>query len=495
MNPLARPARLSIRPARFPTRPSHSLPAAAALALLLAGCASLAPPYVAPALPVAANYAGPAAQAGESAAAVGWRDYFSDPQLRELIALALANNRDLRSAVLRVEEARATYGIVGAERFPTIAAQAGVDRSRTPADLSLTGKPLIGSQYQVGLSMANWEIDFWGRVRSLHDAALESYLATDAARRAASIGLVAQVANSYLLLREFDERSALARQTIASHQESVRIFTRRVEVGSTSRLNLTQVQTLLTQAQALGVELEQARAAQFNALTLLVGSPIALAPEAGGLDAGHALRELRPGLPSELLIARPDIIAAEHQLKAANANIGATRAAFFPRLALTASLGTASAELDGLFASGSHAWVFSPSLSLPIFDAGRLRNNLSLAQTRRDLAVANYEKTVQLAFRDVSDALSARYWLERQLAIARSALDTQVERARLAQLRFDHGASPYLDVLDAQRDLLAAQQQLVQTRRALLTSRVGLYAALGGGSAETDSPHLTTSAP
>ena len=322
-------------------------------------------------------------------------------------------------------------------------------------------------------------------MRNLQDAALESYLSTAAASRAARIALVAQVANSYLILREFDERGALAQQTIASHQESVRIFTRRVEVGATSRLNLTQVQTLLTQAQELGAQLELQRAAQFNALTLLVGVPIELPPAVGQLDERTTLRALRPGLPSELLTARPDIVAAEHQLKAANANIGAARAAFFPRLALTSSLGTASAELGGLFAAGSHAWIFSPSISLPIFDGGRLRNNLSLAETRRDLAVANYEKTVQMAFRDVSDALSARFWLERQVLIARRALATQVERARLSQLRFEHGASPYLDVLDAQRDLLSAQQQLVQTRRALLSSGVGLYAALGGGAIAT----------
>ena len=461
-----------------------TLAAIGVLTLLIAGCASLAPPYQTPALPVAATYASPAATHGDRAAAFGWRDYFSDPQLQSLIALALDHNRDLRSALLRVEETRAIYGIVGAERFPSVNAQAGVDRSRTPADLSFTGQPLIGSQYQVGLGMANWEIDFWGRVRSLQDAALETYLSTDAARRAVGIALIAQVANSYLTLRELDERSALARQTTASHQESVRIYTRRVEVGATSRLNLTQVQTLLTQAQALGVQLELERAAKFNALTLLVGTMIELPPEAGWLDDVNPLRELRPGLPSELLVERPDIVAAEHQLKAANANIGAARAAFFPRVALTSSLGTASAELDGLFASGSHAWVFSPSISLPIFDGGRLRNNLSLAETRRDLAVANYEKTVQVAFRDVSDAISARYWLEQQVVIARRTLATQSERARLSQLRYEHGASAYLEILDAQRDLLSAQQQLVQTRRALLSSRVGLYTALGGGAIE-----------
>jgi len=459
-----------------------------AIGVFLYGCASMAPPYTTPALPVSSAYATDGAQDGASAADIAWRDYFTDPQLQTLIDLALANNRDLRIAVLHVDEARAAYGIQRAERFPTLGTQASKDRSLTPGDLNMTGKPLFASQYQVGLGLSGWEIDFWGRVRSLQDAALESYLATDSARRAATVALVAQVANSYFALREVDERIVLAQQTIASRTESLRIFTRRVEVGSTSRLNLRQVQTLLTQAQALGIQLEQERAAQTHALTLLLGSPISLPMGRGPMDEQQALRELRPGLPSDLLTQRPDIVAAEHQLKAANANIGAARAAFFPRIALTSSLGTASAELDGLFATGSLAWIFSPSISLPIFDGGRRHNNLSLAETRRDLAVANYEKTVQIAFRDVSDALSARHWLSRQVAIARTALATQSERARLSQLRYDSGASAYLDVLDAQRDLLAAEQQLVQTRRALLSSRVGLYAALGGGTMDFASP-------
>lgn len=451
-------------------------------ALLLAGCASMAPPHEAPALPVAPSYSIEYAQAGARAAEIGWRDYFTDPRLQALISLALENNRDLRTAVLRVREARAVHGIQRAEQFPTVGAQAGLDRARVAADLNLTGRPLLGSQYQAGLGLATWEIDFWGRVRSLRDAALEDFLASEASRRAFTVGLIAQVADGDFTLRELDERLALARRTIASREETLRIVSRRVDVGSASRLTLTQVQTLLTQAQALGAQLEQARGAQLHALTLLVGVPVDLPPTHGLLDEQHALRELSPGLPSELLIQRPDIVAAEHQLRAANANIGAARAAFFPRVALTGSLGSGSAELDGLFASGSQAWTFSPSISLPLFDAGRRRNSLSLAEARRDLAVARYEKTVQGAFRDVSDALSARRWLTEQVAIARAALGVQLERARLSQLRYDSGAAAFLEVLDAQRDLLSAEQQLVQTRRALLSGRVSLYAALGGGS-------------
>lgn len=458
--------------------------ALAVAALLLGGCAPMVPPFEMPALPVAAHYAADteAAPAQPDAATTGWRDYFTDPHLQALIAQALTHNRDLRTALLRVEEAHAAYGIQRAEQFPALGAQVEIDRARIPADMNLTGRPLLGSQYQLGLGLASWEIDFWGRVRSLQEAALENYLATDDARRAATVGLIAQVANSYLMLRELDERITLAQRTTASRAETLRIFTRRVEVGATSRLNLTQVQTLMTQAQALGAQLEQARAAQLHALTLLVGAPLDVPPTPDRLDTQPLLRELAPGLPSDLLTQRPDIVAAEHQLKAAQASIGAARAAFFPRIALTGSVGTASAELNGLFASGSQAWTFSPSITLPIFNGGRLRNNLNLAEVRRDLAVAQYEKTVQSAFRDVSDALSARRWLAEQLAIAQAALAAQTERARLSQLRFDNGAAAFLEVLDAQRDLLAAEQQRVQIQRALLSSHVSLYAALGGGS-------------
>jgi len=473
----------------MPPLPSHQwsnrlarLPVmVAAVVVLLAGCTSLAPSYQQPALPVSSTYGSDLFPQGESVTVLGWREYFTDPQLQALIQRALDHNRDLRTAVLRVAEARALYGIQRAEQFPTIGARAGADRSRIPADLNLTGKPLEGTQYRADLGLASWEIDFWGRVRDLNAAALENFLATDAARRAVAIALIAQVANSYLSVRELDERLLLARRTIASRSESLRIFTRRVEVGSTSRLNLTEVQTLLTQAQALGAQLGLLRAAQGHALTLLIGAPVGLPSLNQHLDDQGILVELAAGLPSDLLIQRPDILAAEHQLKAAHGLIGAARAAFFPQVTLTGAFGTASAELAGLFASGSQAWIFSPKISLPLYDGGRRRNALSLAEARRDLAVAGYEQTVQRAFRDVADALSARHWLAEQSAIAQTALMVQTERARLSQLRFANGASAFLDVLDAQRDLLSAEQQSVQIRRALLTSRVNLYAALGGG--------------
>lgn len=470
---------------------SKSLPFALILVsvLCLNGCVSLAPPYVKPPLPVAKAYPEPARASpdagvdGRNAESIGWQDYFTNPQLQQLIAVALAHNSDMRTAILRVDEARANYGIQRADQFPSISAGVSGTRSRVPGDLNLTGRPIAGNEFDVGVNLSSWELDFWGRVRSLKDAALENFLATDAARRAVSIALVEQVADSFLSLREIDERVALTRKTIISRQDSYRIFKRRFEVGSISRLDLTQVETLLDQAQVLGAQLEQSRAAQAHALSQLVGAETDLTPAHFG-DTG-IVQELRAGLPSQLLVARPDIIAAEHQLRAAHANIGAARAAFFPRIVLTGSLASASTELDGLFRSGSSAWNFAPSLSLPIFDGGRNRSGLELAEVRRNLAVVNYEKTIQTAFREVSDALSDSRWLAAQVRIQQGTLATQIERARLAKLRYDSGATFYLEVLDAQRDLLSAEQQLVQVRRALLSSKVHLYSALGGGALDS----------
>ncbi|AQR71294.1 RND transporter [Janthinobacterium sp. LM6] len=463
-----------------PTLPNRARMAALATTLALAGCASMAPLYAPPPLPVATQYP-ETDSAGAQAPDVAWQAYFADARLQALIAQALASNRDIRIAALRVEEARAAYGIQRAEQFPTIALGASGSRARVPADLSPTGRAMTSAQYQAGLNVSAWELDFWGRVRSLKDSALQTLLASDEARRAVGVALVAQVANGYLGLRELDERVALARATVDSRAESLRIFTRRFEVGSISKLDLTQVETLLSQALSLSAQLEQARAVQAHALAQLVGGPVDLTPDTRRFDDASVLQPLHAGLPSALLTQRPDLIAAEHQLRAAQANIGAARAAFFPTISLTAAYGTASAELNGLFDSGSGAWNLAPRLVLPIFDAGRLRANMDLAEVRRDVAVANYEKSVQGAFREVADALSNRRWLALQVDIGKTTLAAQSERARLAKLRYDNGAAPYLEVLDAQRDLLTVEQQLVQTRRALLSSQVSLYAALGGG--------------
>jgi multidrug efflux system outer membrane protein len=450
-----------------------------ALALSLSACLSLAPHYERPALPVATSWPADAPDAGHTTAAdVTWRDYFPDPQLQALIAQALAHNRDLRIAVQRVEEARAAYGIRRADQFPTVDAGASYVRFRTPGGI-LGTQPIDGAGYSVSLTESSWELDFWGRVRNLKDAALENFLASDASQRAATLTLIAQVADSYLLLRELDERIAIARQTITTRTESLRIFRRRFEVGATSRLDLMQSQILLEQARTLAAQLQQQRATDAHALDVLVGAPATLSLPSE-LDDLSVRADLGAGLPSQLLENRPDIVAAEHQLRAANANIGAARAAFFPRITLTGALGSSSTALQDLFAANTGTWIFLPSVSMPIFDAGRNSSNLHLEQARQKEAVAQYEKSIQSAFRDVADALSAREWLADQVQSARATLDAQTERARLARLRYDSGATPFLEVLDAQRDLLDAQQALVQTRRALLSSRVALYAALGG---------------
>lgn len=448
-------------------------------AVLLAACGTLAPPYAAPPMPVPAHYPMPAEPAG-AAEPPPWRGYFTAPPLQSLIASALANNRDLRQAALRVEQSRAAYGIANAQTLPLLALQAGADRQRLPADLSLTGRAGISSQYQAGAGVDSWELDFWGRLATLRDAAREDYLASDAARRAVTLALIAQVADAYFAVRELDQRIALAQRTLATRRESYRIFERRAAVGATSRLNLTQVATLLLQAQGLTAQLQQERDSRRQALQLLVGTPLAPLPPMAADDAADSLPPLVAGLPSQLLTRRADIVAAEHQLKAAHANVGAARAAFFPQVSLTGSLGSASAELSQLFSAGSGAWRFAPSITLPLFDGRRRSAARDLAEARRDSAVASYEQTIQNAFREVSDALSARVWLADQLAVAERAVQVQRERARLSQLRYDNGASPFLDVLDAQRDLLSAEQQLVQLRRAVLSAGVALYRALGG---------------
>lgn len=481
------------------------LAACALASLALSACTALAPVAEIPPLPVADAWpsatdadADADTEAGARAAAeLPWQAYFTDARLQRLIALALENNRDLRVAALRVDEARAVFGIERASRFPELGVGASAARARVPGDLNPSGQALSASEYRAEALLSTWELDLWGRLRRLEEAALQSWLATDAARQAVRLALITTVADAWLGVRELDERVAIARQSVSSHQHSYRIFQRRFEVGATSKLDLTQVQTLLSQAQALLTRLEQARAAQLHALAVLLGTAVDEPTLAAALEADAAaatpaasaaspFAQLQAGLPSEVLTRRPDIIAAEHRLRARAANIGAARAAFLPRIALTASLGSASAELDGLFASGSRAWTFVPVVSLPILDGGRRRAALAASEVRRDIAVAEYEQALQTAFREVADALSARKWLGEQLRAAQVLHEAQRERARLAQLRYEHGSTAYLEVLDAQRDLLEAAQQLAQTRRALHASEVALYAALGGGTQAAD---------
>ncbi|OFA03073.1 efflux transporter outer membrane subunit [Duganella sp. HH101] len=494
-----------------------ALPLAVLAAALLSAC-SMAPTYQRPAAPVAAAFpvdtAGaaartsvplPLAASARDAVDTGWRDYFADPRLQQLIAAALENNRDLRTAALRIEEARAQYDIQSADRLPNLNANAAVTKAKTPAFLSPSGQTSIGKRYDAGLAISAFELDFFGRVKSLNDAALAAYLATSEARQAAQISLVAQVAQAYYTERAYAEQYALAQQTYDARARTYKLTHQRAEVGASSRLDLRSSETLMETARAAALTLARQRAQADNALTLLVGQPAsgagANAVAGAGADAGaHAnagaagtagampndrqiddLSALPAGLPSDLLARRPDLRAAEQRLISANANIGAARAAFFPRISLTAALGSSSPSLSRLFDGGSGSWSFAPQLTLPIFDAGRNRANLGLAEVRKNIAVADYEKAIQTAFREVADALAARDYLGEQVSAQRAVQEAQADRLKLLQLRQDNGVASSLDVLDAQRELFSAQQALVQARLLRTTSAIDLYRALGGG--------------
>lgn len=449
------------------------------LPLLLAGC-SFAPAYVRPAAPVPQAY--PTSPSGQpSIARIGWYDFFREDQLRTLIAAALEHNRDVRIAAARVEQARASWRIEGAALYPELNAVGTGTRARSLINLPGTGAQSYDIKQVTAQLSAGWEVDLWGRLRNLNEAARNRYLATEEASRGVATDLIAQVANGYLLEREYEERVAIATRTIATREESLRIIRRRYEVGSGSKLDMTQAQMLLGQAQTALEALDQDRAVNRNALALLVGQPVKIAPGALGLANAASEIVMPAGLPSELLVYRPDIVEAEYQLRAADADIGAARAAFFPQISLTGALGSTSTDLAGLFGDGSLSWSFSPTITLPIFNAGKLAANRDVAKARQVEAVATYEQTIQRAFRDVSDALVQRQQLARQIETTRMVLEALRERTRLAQLRFDNGRSAYLEVLDAQRDLFETEQTLVQLRRAHLASAIALYSALGGG--------------
>ena len=431
-------------------------------------------------MPVPQHYPEPAPP-GPTAATIGWQDFFRDPELRRLIARALENNRDIRIAAARVQEARGAWQIQGASLYPQLDGGIGATWGRTLFNLPGSSALPVDVRDITAQVSAGWEIDFWGRLRNLRDAARWQYLATEEGRRGVATQLVAQVANGYLLEREYAERAALARSSIRTREEALRIIRRRYEVGSGSKLDMTQAQTLLGQAQSALHALEQERGTNRNALALLVGEPVEIQPANRSLTEIAVDLQIPPGLPSDLLVYRPDIIAAEHQLRAANANIGAARAAFFPNIRLTAGLGLASTALDELFTNPTTVWSIAPALSLPIFNAGRLNANLDVSRARQVQSVAEYERTVQAAFRDVADALVRRRQLALQIDTTREVLEALQERSRLALLRFDNGRSTYLEVLEAQRDLFDTEQLLVQLRRGDMASAVALYAALGGG--------------
>lgn len=440
----------------------------------LVGCVQT-PPYERPVAPVAAVYpaAAPATsvQGARSATEIGWLEFFPDKRLQALIKIALDNNRDLRTAALRIIEARALYNIQSADLQPSLNAGFTGSSVRAPAS----------SSYQVGLSLASFELDFMGRVRSLNEAALSLYLASDEARQAAQISLIAEVAKAALAERAYAEQQSLAQKTLGGREAAYKLVKQRFDAGASSALDLRLNETLVLAARVALVTLTRQRAQAMNGLTLLVGKQPTDLPEGQALTAQNIVADLPAGLPSDLLTRRPDIRAAEQRLKAANANIGAARAAFFPRISLTAGIGIASDSLSGLFNAASGAWSFAPQLLLPIFDADRNRSNLTLAEVRKNLAIADYEKTIQTAFREVADALVARALLDQQIDAQRTTQEAQADRLRLAELRYQNGVASFIEVLDAQRELFAAEQSLVQAQLLRLTNAIDLYRSLGGG--------------
>nr|WP_216293359.1 efflux transporter outer membrane subunit [Delftia acidovorans]MCA1066986.1 Outer membrane protein OprM [Delftia acidovorans] len=474
-----------------------TLAAAAALAALLAGC-NLAPQHRTPDMPVpdtVGSTAATVAQADgaslQTAAALGW---VQSRQLREVIALALANNRDLRVAVESIERARAQYGITRADLLPSVNAQAQASRARMAAGMSsATQTASVSTQYTAQLGFASYEIDLWGRVRNLSEAALQQFLQSEQNRRNVQIGLVADVANGWLTLAADQARLQLARDTLASREKAYELTRRMHEIGSTSGLVLAQNQTTVDTARGDVASFTSQVERDRNALQLLVGGPLpeALLPGAATLRAdarpAAALQPVPAPLPSSVLLVRPDIQAAENNLRAMEANIGAARAAMFPTISLTASVGSGSRELDGLFGGNSSTWSFIPLVRLPIFDGGRNRAGVQVAEANQRIAIAQYEKAVQTAFRETADVLADRAQWDERLAAQTSMVAATQKAFDLSEARFKAGVDNYLTVLDAQRSLYTAQQTLIGLRLSEQLNRVTLWKVLGGEQVQASS--------
>ena len=457
-----------------------------AFAFFLCSC-SLAPQYTQPEAPVpdtwpqgAAYTDTPSTPDTPAAQDLMWQDFFVDRQLQQIIEMALRNNRDLRLAALNVERARALYGIQRAELLPSVAASGSWNKERRSSDLITPGYPRTVEQYSVNLGIAAWEIDFFGRIRSLKDQALQTYLATEQARRGAQIALIAEVARTYLTLAADRESLVLALDTLEGQQASYHLIQRQFETGFATELDLRQAQSRVEAARRDVPRFTQLVAQDKNALNLLTGSivPENLLP--ADMNGMTPLKKISPGLPSEMLLNRPDIMAAEYRLKGAYAFIGAARAAFFPRISLTTSLGTASNELSGLFGAGNDTWSFTPQITMPIFDA-RTWAAFRVSKTDREIILTQYEKSIQTAFREVADALAVQGTIDQQVSAQQSLVEAVAQTYRLSEKRYTMGIDSYLGVLDAQRSLYAQQQVLITLRRARIANQVGLYAILGGG--------------
>ena len=454
--------------------------------IFLGGC-TLAPEYTRPEAPVPAAWPiGPAdkdisIKPGEVPAAdIAWRNFFIDERLQKVIDLALANNRDLRLAALNIERTRAFYRIQRAELLPSVNAGATFSKERVPGILSGSGHQATNELYNVNLGISSWELDLFGRIRSLQDAALQEYLATEQARLASQISIVAEVANTYLTLAADRELLKLAQDTLKTQEATYNLIRRRYEVGASSELDLLQAQTLVDAARVDIYRYNAIVAVDENALRLLVGSTVQDGLLPTELNTVAMRKDISSGLPAEVLLRRPDIRQAENLLIGAHANIGAARAAFFPRITLTTSIGTTSDQLSGLFSSGSDTWSFIPRIVMPIFDA-RTRPAYDVAKVDREIILNQYEKAIQVAFREVADALAQRVTLGDQMAAQQSLVKAAAESYRLSDLRYKNGIDSYLSVLDAQRSLYSAQQGLISLRLTSLTNLVTLYKVLGGG--------------
>ncbi|SIT31841.1 efflux transporter outer membrane subunit [Achromobacter sp. MFA1 R4] len=461
----------------FPLRIS-----ALVLAAALAGC-SMAPVYERPASPVSEHWGNATAGPGRSAATtLDWQSFVTDDALRKLVELALENNRDLRQSLLNIEAARAQYQITRADRLPTLDAQGTGTRQRVPGDLNTTGSSGVQSSYQAGVGLTAFEIDLFGRVRSLSDAALQEFLATEATARSAQISLVAEVIQAYVARDSAQRRLDVTRQTLASREASLELIVKRRQAGTATALDYQEALGLTEQSRAELERMDREVRQAGNALGLLVGvrdlSPYLPARTA---DAPMLVQEIAAGAPSDLLENRPDILAAERQLQARNASIGAARAAFFPSISLTGLFGSSSADLSGLFDSGQRAWSFTPQITLPIFAGGRNIANLDLATVRKDIAVAEYEKTIQTAFREVSDALVATETLRREEASRRALAQSSLVAMRLSEARYRGGVDSHLRYLDAQRSAYTDQIAYIDVSAQRQAALATLFKALGGG--------------
>lgn len=460
---------------------------------VLAAC-SMAPNYERPTLPVIDQFpASSSATAGaledqKFAYQITWEEYFKDPRLKEYIGLALVNNSDLKEATLKLEEARIAYGISISEQLPGFNASGSFSRSKTGATNRQTGSSAIGERSSANFGISNFELDFFGKAASMSDAAFAGYLASEEGQKAAQIALVSGVARGYLAVVLAEEQLKVAKETLNSNRSSFNLVQQQVEAGIANDLDLAQARGQVFSAQSSVAEIDRTLGKAQNALYKLVGAVAKDLPKGLPLRSNAFTADLPVGLPSQVLLVRPDVIAAEYKLLAANANIGAARAAFFPSISLTTTFGNASGELSDLFKSGTSGWVFSPSISIPIFNWGQIQKNLDLSYVRKNLEVVNYERVIQTAFQEVSDALVSKKPLNDQLRAQQNLVSTTSEQLRLADLLYTNGIASYLDVLDAQRTLFSSRQALLKTYFEKHNNDILLYAALGGGAGEVYLP-------